>query len=577
VDFDDDLYVAENTRVQGGLTRDNIVWAFTSTHAANWHPLAWLSHMMDVQFFGMNSGCHHLTNVFFHIMNTLLLYFVFRKMTGDAWRSGAVAILFGIHPLHVETVAWIAERKDVLSTFFCFLAIWGYIRYVGMPTIRNYILVFISFGLGLMAKPMIVTLPFLLLLLDYWPLGRFQQTDGLHSDRGLRTRIFSLIWEKLPLLMLTTGFCVITFLVQKSGGALRSLTAYPFHVRLANALVSYAVYMKQTLWPFKLSVFYPYRSALGAGEILGAFLLIVFISVMVLRQIVKRPWFAVGWFWYLGILVPVIGLVQAGSQAMADRYTYVPLVGLFITIAWAVPDRFMEKRYNQVWTSTVSTIIILCFASIASIQAGYWKNSITLLKRAIEVTPDNYAPRNNLGMALERLGRIDEAIYFYQEALHINPNYTQALNNLGRAMEKQGKIVEAIQHYSKALQMNPNLSEAHNNLGNALVKQGKYSDAVKHYSEALRLNPEYAQAYYNLGNARFYQGNYEEAVSAYEKALRIQPDYAEAYVNLGVTLAAQGKFDTAIVQFREALRIRPGDEDAQYNLKQIGKTIDGFR
>jgi len=573
IDFDDDLYVTENTRVKGGLTMENVVWAFTTTHAANWHPVTWLSHMLDIQLFGMNPGLHHLINVFFHIANTVLLFFVFRRMTGDVWRSSLIAALFSIHPLHVETVAWIAERKDVLSTSFLMLAIWSFIGYVDRPKTTRYLTAFLFFSLGLMAKPMIVTLPFVLLLLDYWPLQRIQFiNDERQSYTPQWPTILYLIREKLPFFFLAVGSIIVTVIAQQSGGALRSLEAYPFHIRMANALVSYVTYFLKMIWPFHLSVYYPYRSIIPVWQVFAASLLIIFITVLVIRTGNTRPWFAVGWLWYIGTLGPVIGLLQVGSQAMADRYTYVPLIGLFIMIAWGVPERATRQRYQRVILFAITAIILSGLTVASAVQVQYWNNTVRLLEHAVNVVPDNYSPRNNLGFALEKLGRTQEAIAHYSKALRLNPNYKEAHNNLGLALAKQGNAEEAKRHYIEALRIDPGFQEAHNNLGNILAARGKTDEAIQHYSEALRLDPEYKEAHHNLGVALFAQGDLKGAVKHFFEAIRIKPDYVDSHINLGVALAAQGRVAEAISHFREALRIRPDDRIAKYNLE--GLTID---
>lgn len=348
INFDDDLYVTINPHVQAGLTLDSITWAFTSTRASNWHPLTWLSHMLDCQIYGMNPGQHHLTNVLFHILNTLLLFFVFMRMTKDLWQSGFVAALFALHPLHVESVVWLAERKDVLSTFFWMLTLWSYVRYVERSGLNRYLPVLFFFILGLMAKPMLVTLPFVLLLLDYWPLKRFRLGSS-EDGQDCRPERFYLgfIWEKIPLFLLSAGSSVITYMVQKSSGAVSTLAVIPVHVRIANAIVSYVSYIGKMIWPHNLTILYPYLKSIIYWQVVGAGLLLAVITVVVFRMMKTKPYVAVGWFWFLGTLVPVIGLVQVGLQAMADRYTYVPLIGLFIMVAWGVPDILGKWRYKK--------------------------------------------------------------------------------------------------------------------------------------------------------------------------------------------------------------------------------------
>ena len=393
VNFHDDDYVYENRHVKEGLTLESVTWAFTTIHAGNWHPLTWLSHMLDSHVYGMNSGRHHLTNLLFHIANTLLMFMVFRKMTDSLWQSGFVAGLFALHPLHVESVAWVSERKDVLSTFFWMLTKWSYIWYVEHPVVRRYILVVLFFALGLMSKPMLVTLPFVLLLLDFYPLNRFQfqQSDG-SANAQQKSIALRLILEKTPLFVLVAMSSAITFYAQKHGGAVASLKVIPLKARVANALVSYANYIGKMVYPSKLTVLYPHPGMLPWWKIAGACFLLVSISFLAIRVVKQSPYFAMGWLWYLGTLVPVIGLVQVGSQSMADRYTYVPLIGIFIIIAWGIPELVAQWRYRKIWLATLATVILTILMAMTWKQVGYWKNSITLFEHTLKVTTNNALP-----------------------------------------------------------------------------------------------------------------------------------------------------------------------------------------
>jgi len=430
VNFDDHMYITENRHVKEGLTLKSTIWAFTTIHAANWHPLTWLSHMLDCQFFGMNSGRHHLTNLFFHITNSLLLFFVFRKMTGSSWQSGFVAALFALHPLHVESVAWVSERKDVLSAFFWMLTMWSYVWYVEHPGINRYLLVLLFFILGLMAKPMLVTLPFVLLLLDFYPLSRFQfqQSDdgNIFQQRSIYLR---LVLEKLPLFVLAAISSAVTLYAQKRGGAVMSLDVIPIKVRIANALVSYIKYIEKMIYPSELAVLYPFQGMLPWWEITGAGLLLVSISFLAIRVIKQSPYYAVGWLWYIGTLVPVIGLVQIGRQSMADRYTYIPLIGLFIVIAWGVPEIVAQWRHRKILLTIFATVLLSILMTVTWKHLRHWGNSITLFEHTLEVTSNNYLAHNNLGVALDIQGRTQEAIDHYLKALRIKPDYVEAHNN----------------------------------------------------------------------------------------------------------------------------------------------------
>ena len=543
VGFDDDLYVTSNPKVKNGLTVSNIIWAFKSTSVGNWHPLTWLSHMLDVQLYGMNPGSHHMTSVLFHIVNSMLLFVVFKKMTGRIWESGLVAALFALHPLHVESVAWVAERKDVLSTFFWMLTIYAYAWYVEDPGIKRYLSVLLFYLFGLMAKPMLVTLPFVLLLLDYWPLRRLQFRHSEENSRNLFQMSFVLpmLWEKVPFFILSIASIVVTIFVQKTGGAIGSLEVYPFTTRIANALVSYLSYIGKMVWPFYLSVLYPFPNAIAGWKVAGAFLLLVSISLISIKYIKQKPWFAVGWLWYIGTLVPVIGLVQIGTQAMADRYTYIPITGLFIIIAWGVPELISNWYYKTKGLAVISAVVFLILMITSSIQVSYWKNSISLYEHAIYVTPNNYMMHNNLGFTLTAQGKFNDAIKHYKEALCINPDFETANLNLGIALLAQGKIEKCIEYYQEVLREKPHYAKVHNNLGNLLLHKGEIENAIDHFREALRIKQDYAQAFNGLGVSMKIKGEINEAIVLFQEALQIKPDYIEAQNNLTKTLSARKK------------------------------------
>ncbi|MGD8706009.1 MAG: tetratricopeptide repeat protein [Syntrophobacterales bacterium] len=570
INLDDNLLVYENPQVLAGFTKGGLIWAFTQYHAEYWHPVTWLSHMLDCQLFGLRPGLHHLTSLVFHLANCVLLLFILRKMTGALWRSALVTALFAIHPLHVESVAWVAERKDVLSAFFWFLTIWAYVRYAEQPGLRPYLLVVLFFGLGLMAKPMVVTLPFVLLLLDYWPLGRLQLQD-VRSVKDLdvhRASLFRLVWEKIPLFVLTAVTIVATVVVQDKVGALKSLQTFPLKTRIANALVSYTSYITKMMWPHKLAVYYPYPEAIPLWQIAGSGLLLLGVSVMVMKAAKSRLYLAVGWLWYLGTLVPVIGLVQVGSQAMADRYTYLSLVGLFIMIAWGVPSILSGWRHERIVFAIASAILLLGCMLGTWRQIGHWQNSITLFQHTVRVTSDNHFAHNNLGVALARGGRLAAATYHYSQALRIKPDRAEVHNNLGNALAAQGSVDRAADHYYQALEIDSNNARAYNNLGNLLANQGKTEEAINHYNEALRLEPDYAGAHYNLGTALAEQGKTEQAIKHVTEALRLMPYWAGAHNNLGVLLERRGRLDEAIDHYHEALRLDPDYAKARANLER---------
>lgn len=553
VNYDDNRYVTANPHVLTGLALDNVRWAFTATAASNWHPLTWLSHMADCQLYGLNPRGHHLMSVLFHIANTVLLFLVLGRMTGALWRSAFVAALFALHPLHVESVAWVAERKDVLSTLFFMVTLLAYARYVERPGPARYLPVLCSFALGLMAKPMLVTLPFVLLLLDWWPLGRFSATGPGIPDRpdetaplaqtGARSAAGRLVLEKVPLLLLSVASAIVTVYAQKSGEALASTEVVPLGLRISNALVAYAAYIGKMVWPGNLAIIYPLPAQVPSWEAAGAVLLLGGVSVIVFRRMRRSPFLLVGWLWFLGTLVPVIGLVQVGIQAMADRYTYIPFIGLFIMIAWGVPQLLEGWRHRRIALAAAAVVIVVLFSVATWRQTGYWKDSRALFTHAIDHTTGNY----------------------------------MAHLNLGTALAEQGNLAEAEKHYREALRINPNLAMAYFNLGNTLMAQGRSAESVGCYLEAVRIAPNYVNAHYNLGVAFSGLGMNREAVTAYAEALRIRPDFAKARTGLGIALAREGRFEEAASQFSEALRLNPADAEARKNLDLALTALRGLR
>ena len=561
VNFDDDVYVTENPQVRSGLTAENIAWAFRAENVY-WHPLTWISHMMDVQIWGLDPGRHHLTNVLFHTLNAMLLFLALNRMTRTLWRSLFVAALFALHPINVESVAWVAERKNVLSTFFMMLTLLAYGFYAAKPGLARYLMVGTLFILGLLAKPMLVTLPFVFLLLDYWPLDRFSsQKTTDDQNRGA----LSLILEKIPLFLLA-GISI--FVSSVSVQAIKSLEAVPMTMRLSNALVSYMKYMGKMFWPFNLAVFYPYPQSISAGQLLGSIIILVMVSGFAIFLLKQHAYFAVGWFWYLGTLVPVIGLIQIGAQSMADRYTYVPLIGLFIMIGWGVPELVARWRYRKIGLGLAAGLVLAGSMILTWSQLQHWKSTVTLFEHALSVTADNYFAHNNLGIAYARQGEMDKAISHYTKALQFKPYFPRAHNNLGNAYARQGRTEEAIAHFTLALQYKPDFAGAHNNLGNVLAAQGKNKEAIFHFSRAQQLQPDFAEVSFNMGSVFARQGSMDDALAQFSRALELKPDFAEAHNSLGVILARKGRFDEAIVHFREALRLKPTFIQAHNNLSR---------
>jgi tetratricopeptide (TPR) repeat protein len=534
IGYDDDKYVTENHYVRQGLSKESVIWAFRSTHASNWHPITWLSHMLDVELFGMNAGAHHLTNLLFHILNSLLLFIVFRKMTAHVWQSGIVALLFAIHPLHVESVAWVAERKDVLSTFFGLLTIWSYARFVQRPAIARYLSVVGFFSLGLMAKPMVVTLPFVLLLLDYWPLNRIQvgQSNEYSGEPNHGLSMLRLIYEKIPLLVLAGISCVVTFLAQEKGEALGLLDVQPLMMRVANAVVSYVKYLQKMIWPHDLAILYPYPEVITVWQIVGASAVLGSVTFLTLRYRKRLPWLFVGWFWYVGTLVPVIGLVQVGVQAMADRYTYIPLIGVFLILTWGTAALLGNWRYKKIALSVIAIVVLFVQISSAWAQVSYWKSSVRLFEQALRVTNGNYVIHNNLGFELALLGQKDKALQQYHETLRINPNFEQAHINLGSLLFSQGKVEESFAYYREVLTVKPDFAGIHYNFGVLLLKTRRIDEAVDHFHEALRIKPDFAEVYNSLGAALVSKGEIKEAMVNFRQAIRIKPDLVVAKTNL---------------------------------------------
>ncbi|MBC8427088.1 MAG: tetratricopeptide repeat protein [Deltaproteobacteria bacterium] len=583
VNFDDGVYVTENPHIQEGLTLKSVIWAFSFSEKEDtyWHPVTWLSHALDCQLYGLQSGKHHLTNLMFHIANSLLLFMVFKWMTGAFWRSAFVATIFAIHPINVDSVAWVAERKNVVSTFFWMLTMLSYVYYTKKPALYRYLLTFLLYVLGLLTKPTLVTLPFVLLLLDYWPLKRFFYGQLSRNGNGGRTktvisgfkgfRPFHLIVEKTPFFILSGLSIALSSLSVQEKGSLASLV--PMDLRISNALVSYVKYIGNMIWPQGLTVFYPYPRMVPAWETIGALFFLVCVSVFAIRLIQRAPYFIIGWLWFLGTLVPVLGLVQVGLwPAMADRFAYVPLIGLFMVFAWGVPQLCQNWSYRKIWLSASVACLLLVLITVTWKQVGYWENSITLFAHNLRFTSNNHIAHNNLGIALDEQDRTEESIEHYLQALRINPDYDKAHNNLGFALDKQGSTEEAIEHYLQALRINPDYDKSHYGLGLALDRQGRTGEAVEHYLQALRINPDYDKAHNNLGFALEKQGRTEEAIEHYLQALRINPDYDKAHNNLGLALDKQGRTEEAVEHYLQALRIQPDFAEAHYNLgNALGK------
>jgi tetratricopeptide (TPR) repeat protein len=486
INFDDPGYVTENPRVKGGLTGENVAWAFSATAMSNWHPLTWLSHMTDVEMFGLDPRGHHLTNVFFHAASTLLLFFLLAQITGAPWQSLFVAALFALHPLHVESVAWVAERKDVLSGFFWFLTLLLYARYVTRGGTTRYLLALLSFAAGLMAKPMLVTLPVVMLLLDGWPLKRFTWGEAGESATP-KSSLAALVKEKIPFFLLATLSSAVTMVAQKQSGAMKTLDAVPLGDRIGNAVIAYVKYIGKMFWPADLAMLYPFPGSIPLWQVSGAFLLLVLFSALAIGYRRRHPYLVTGWLWFLVTLVPVIGIVQVGGQSMADRYTYIPLTGLFIIAGWAVPDLLQGWRHRQAILAILAGVVLTASSAVTWRQVGYWKDNLTLYRHTLDVTIGNYQILNNYGIALAQEGRLDEAIDEYLASLKIDPNRPATHNNLGFAYFRKGMVDHAILQFQMAIALNPDYAEAHNNLGIAYGKKGWIQQATEEISMGMKL------------------------------------------------------------------------------------------
>ena len=582
VNFDDDAYFALNPHVQFGLTWGGMKWAFQVGYANNWHPLTWWSLMLDAQLFGTGPWGPHLTNVLLHAANAVLLFLLLRRMTGALWPSAVAAAAFAIHPLRVESVAWISERKDVLSGLFFMLTLLVYAQYVRKSEVRSqklevgsqtpdpgplssvirplrcgcYWLAILFFALGLMSKPMLVTVPFVMLLLDYWPLGRMQK-----AEEG---RIRGLIWEKLPFALLSAVACAMTLLAQREG--VMSTVKLPITVRFDNALVSGATYILQMFWPANLCIFYPYRFDAPLWQTAGAGALLFGVSFLALLTARRIPCFPTGWFWYLGMLVPVIGLVQVGSQPHADRYTYLPHIGLCLLLTWAIRDSTVSWRHRTWIVGVVAATVIGILMVGAWRQTCYWRNSESLWAHALACTSENFTAHDYLGAALAVQGRTAEAIEQYRKALAIHPAFADAHNDLAEALFKEGRLDEAAEHFRRALDLNPRLVAAHDNLGLLLAQRGQTSEATEHFQKAVELDPEYVEAQNNLGTMLAAQGRAAEAAKHFQRVLEIMPDHAKAHFNLANVFASQGRWDDAVLHYERAAVLVPGSARVHYLL-----------
>ncbi|HET6516153.1 MAG TPA: tetratricopeptide repeat protein [Thermodesulfovibrionales bacterium] len=564
--YDDQEYVFENAHIHDGLTLKGVRWAFTTTYAANWHPLTWLSHMADQQVFGGAPAGPHLVNVLLHILSSVMLMVVLLRMTGAFWQSALVAALFAIHPLHVESVAWVAERKDVLSTFLFMLTLLLYVRYVEHPAMTRYLASLSCFFFGLMAKPMLVTLPFVLLLLDFWPLKRFDHLSFLRNMRqSVGKSLARIVLEKLPFFLLSVLSSVITVVAQQS--AMPSFRQYPPGFRMGNAINSYATYLIKMIWPSDLAVFYPLASQFDPWKLAGAGTLLVAVSLWAVTVSRKRPYILVGWLWYLGTLVPVIGIVQVGSQSMADRYTYVPSVGIFIMTAWGLSEAV--ARWSRLKTTAVASavMVLIALSALTWVQIGYWKNTFTLFTRCVSVTQNNHVALGVLGKYLLKKEQPAEALVFLQQSLALKRDDAEVQHGIGTALFKLGREAEAAAYISNAVRLNPKDARAHHDLGILMRRSGDSDGAVREFQEAVRIEPDDLSYHFELGVSLVDAGRLDEAIEQYTEVLRQDPAHANAHVNVGVALARKGNMSEAIEHFSRAVELAPTDETARQNLE----------
>jgi tetratricopeptide (TPR) repeat protein len=586
INFDDDIYVTDNQIVKEGLTLKGISWALGFNKSGYWQPLTWLSHMLDCELYGLNPGRHHLTNLMIHLANTLLLFWTLYRMTGRVYRSALVAVFFAVHPLNVDSVAWVAERKNLLSTFFWMLSLLSYNRYAENPKPDRYMLTLILFVLGLMVKPMLVTLPFVLLLLDFWPLKRLKfgqrQEFGLEEPQVRATEkqhtvVSKLFIEKIPFFALSLGSVWLSISSTQHINNMIAADTVPMTLRISNALVSYVSYMGKMIWPLELAIYYPYPESIPLWQAAGAGVLLTAATVLFVFLINRKSYLAVGWLWYLGTLVPVIGIVQGGLwPEMADRWAYVPLIGLFVMIAWGVPDALQKWQFAKPVMTVMAIGIIGSLLIITQTQLQHWKNSKTLFEQTLKVTSDNTVAHNNLGNALLEEGKTEEALDHFMAALRIEPRHAGAQNNMGNVLMKLGRVDEATDHYLESIKIDPLKAKTHNNLAIALNEQKRIEESILHLREALQLKPNYADAYNNLGAVYRKKGKIQNAAKCYLEAIRLKPDFAEAYNNLGLLLCHEGKLKDAIYYFRKAISKNPDFKAARDNLKRAWTDRDIF-
>jgi len=580
INYDDQLYMTESPLVLGGLSSDAMVAAFTSHHAYMWHPLTTISHQLDVSLFGLDAGAHLMMNVVYHALTAALLFILLRSMTGTYWRALIVAALFAWHPLRVESVAWVSERKDVMYGLFWMLTLLAYNRYAKQPDLKNYALVFITYALGILTKPLIVTLPCVLLLLDVWPLKRLP-SEAFKDKASLRKHwptLLKLFKEKLPLFALSGLLSVMTWKMQSFGGIIRSTDQFTMVERVTNALVSYVRYLGKMIWPQDLVAFYPHPGQWPWPIVLGAALALVAISAWVIRRRSTQPWELVGWLWFLGSLFPAIGIVQAGGQSMADRYSYVACIGILIAVVWSGEELSRRKGWRNAGLIFTVMLPLLAFIWLTRVQLSYWRNSETLFRHVLAASPGNVVGYENLGSALIAQGKMEEAVSILNEGLHAHPGRPNLHNSLGLAYRALGQPQAANEQYRRALISKPKFGAARNNLGNLLRESGEVAGAVQMLEEALKLEPNDAETMNNLALAYEDAGRKPDALRFYQSAIKANPRNVEAHVNLGILLMELGQKEEALTVCRQATLLKPDFVEAQfalfYTLAESGKMAE---
>lgn len=568
INYDDNRYVTENPHVQSGMSLTSVKWALTSGYAENWHPLTWISHMVDCRLFGQDAGKHHLVNVGIHAASSILLFIVLRLMTGAFWRCAFVAVMFAWHPVHVESVAWIAERKDVLSTFFMMLTLLAYSGYARKPGTLKYLVTLALFALGLMSKPMLVTLPFVLLLLDFWPLQRWGSSPSVASGATAKKTFLNLVLEKMPFFFLSAVCSYVTYVVQSTGGTTRALDV-SLVTRLVNALISYCRYAGKLFWPSNLAVFYPYDKNPPVWQILGSMFLVAGVSAFSMAWFRKKPWLCAGWFWFLGTLVPVIGIIQVGDQGIADRYDYIPSIGIFIFVAWGFADFAASSGIlREIVNYSAIAASITCIY-LAHTQAHYWQNSETLFRHALAVAKDNPTAEYNLGQALQSQNKYDEAIVCYKNTIRLDPTVYMAFNNLGFCQGIKGDLAASTNNFISAINLKPDYWPPYLNLAVVLQHLGEIDRARSVVAEAEKLAPHEPKPHFIMGTLELEKNNFAVAREELASAAALSPADPNIRVKLATALSALGDTAGAISEYQTALRLKPDDLTALNNLAWI--------